>query len=200
MAGTLIESARRGAFETCRCWDKKDWPGDTMEEVQPPRRDSIAIFWKFRLWGWRKTNLQYTSGVDNVTKGKRAKSDNLQWFHCTLLYHAVTISFSSYSLSLACSHWRYRGKSTKHVLGPLKKKKYCTFISWTLKTLNKSKSRFTSKVTICLSRSANWFLRAWISAVAGFSLGSSARITYKQEKKGIQVRSSYWTQPCVLKE
>lgn len=43
-AGTLIESARRGAFETCRCCDKKDCPGDSMEPVRPPRRDSMASF------------------------------------------------------------------------------------------------------------------------------------------------------------
>lgn len=42
------------------------------------------------------------------------------------------------------------------------------------------KCGFTSRLTICLSRSANWFLRAWISAVAGFSFGSKARITFKQ--------------------
>lgn len=61
------------------------------------------------------------------------------------------------------------------------------------------KGRFTSRLRICLSRSANWFLRAWISAVAGFSFGSSARITYEQEKKGIQVRSN-WTQLCIFEK
>lgn len=47
-----------------------------------------------------------------------------------------------------------------------------------------SKCRFTSRLRICLSRSANWFLRAWISAVAGFNLGSRARITYKKRGGG----------------
>lgn len=37
----------------------------------------------------------------------------------------------------------------------------------------------TSRLTICLSRSDSWFLRDWISAVAGFNLGSRARITYR---------------------
>lgn len=170
-----MESARRGAFETCRCWDKKDWPGDTTEEEQPPSRDSIANFWKFRLWGRRKTNLQCTLSVDNVVKRQDIN-------HFTLLYHAVTISFSSYSLSLACSHWRYRGKNQTWLSLSFKEDTVCSYHEH-LSTVNESK-RFTSRLRICFSRSANWFLRAWISAVAGFSLGSSARITYEQEKEG----------------
>lgn len=53
------------------------------------------------------------------------------------------------------------------------------------KQRNASKRRFTSRLRICLSRSVNWFLRAWISAVAGFNLGSRARITYKKRGGGI---------------
>lgn len=39
----------------------------------------------------------------------------------------------------------------------------------------------TSRLRILLSLSISWFFRAWISAVAGFSLGSNARITYSTE-------------------
>lgn len=59
VAGTLMDSARRGAFDTWRCWDKKDCEGDTKEEARPLRRDSIANFWKFRLWGQRTTEPNY---------------------------------------------------------------------------------------------------------------------------------------------
>lgn len=53
--------------------------------------------------------------------------------------------------------------------------------------MNKArKFKLTSRLTICLSRSPSWFLKAWISAVAGFSLGSRALITYETEKKGVQ--------------
>lgn len=50
VAGTLTESARRGALDTWRCWDKKERVGEVKEEpLRPLRRDSIASFWKFTL-------------------------------------------------------------------------------------------------------------------------------------------------------
>lgn len=69
VAGMLMESTWRGAFETCRCCDRKDWPGDNMEELPPPRRDSMANFWKLRLWGQRKMYFQRMPNVSFVIKG-----------------------------------------------------------------------------------------------------------------------------------
>ncbi len=37
------------ALVTWRCWARKDWPGGTIELDCPLSRDSIAIFWKFKL-------------------------------------------------------------------------------------------------------------------------------------------------------
>lgn len=50
--------------------------------------------------------------------------------------------------------------------------------------INKARNfKLTSRLTICLSRSPSWFLKAWISAVAGLSLGSRALITYETEQR-----------------
>ncbi len=48
VAGTLMDMVRR-ALVTWRSWARKDWPGGTRELDRPLSRDSIAIFWKFKL-------------------------------------------------------------------------------------------------------------------------------------------------------
>lgn len=104
LAGTLIDMVRR-ALVTWRCWARKDWPGGTRELAHPLKRDSIASLWKCRLCTeWicaleRKFKYQVQEYIYSIYT-------DLVIRDFTLLYHAVTISFSSYSFSLACSHSR----------------------------------------------------------------------------------------------
>lgn len=51
---------------------------------------------------------EHKSSVGFAAEAQISKSTRKR--NCTLLYHAVTISFSSFSLSRACSHWRCTGK------------------------------------------------------------------------------------------
>lgn len=152
--GVLTESARRGAFATWRCWDKKDWVGPA--EVQPPRRDSIASLWKFRLWGCRQERRWET-----VTEVKNKEHFNPAVPCCTTLWRSSSLRI----LSVWPAHTDAAVSNKTQVRVQKRNDK------------NAWKYKLTSRLTICLSRSPSWFLKAWISAWAGFSLGSSARIT-----------------------
>lgn len=69
-----MESARRGALDTCRCWDRKERVGEEKEElVRPPRRDSIASFWKFRLWRGKNSTVGRSGSHYECEKQKKSR-------------------------------------------------------------------------------------------------------------------------------